>query len=61
MKRQNLWRVFAVPLAIALLGFAGLFAALLGDGAWDALAWLGLGLAAVLGYRALLPRRGPRG
>ena len=40
---------FALPGAIALLASAGLFAALLGDGAWDALAWLGLGLIALLG------------
>ncbi|UVE18179.1 hypothetical protein NVV93_01895 [Pseudomonas sp. LS44] len=56
MKRQSLWRVFAAPLLLALLGFAGLLTALLGDGLWDALAWLGLGLAALLGYWALLPR-----
>ncbi len=41
---------------IALLASAGLFAALLGDGAWDALAWLGLGLIALLGGWPLLPR-----
>ena len=40
---------FAIPALLAVLGAAGLFAALLGDGAWDALARLGLGLPAVLG------------
>lgn len=48
---------FAIPAVLALLGAAGLFAALLGDGWWDALAWLGLGLPAVLGIWPLLPRR----
>lgn len=61
MKRQNLKRVFAMPMLLALLGFAGLFAALLGDGWWDTLAWLGLGAAALLGYWPLLPRRKGRG
>ena len=47
---------FALPGAIAMLASAGLFAALLGDGAWDALAWLGLGLPAVIGTWSLLRR-----
>ena len=45
---------FAIPALLAVLGAAGLFAALLGDGAWDALAWLGLGLPAVIGTWPLL-------
>ncbi|WP_373389500.1 hypothetical protein [Pseudomonas alcaligenes] len=47
---------FATPVLLAVLGAAGLFAALLGDGGWDALAWLGLGLPAVLGSWPLLRR-----
>ena len=47
---------FAIPALLAVLGAAGLFAALLGDGGWDALAWLGLGLPAVLGSWPLLRR-----
>ena len=56
MKR---WRdsTFAIPAVITVLSATGLFAALLGDGAWDALAWLGLGLPAVLGVWPLLPRK----
>ncbi|PSS53792.1 hypothetical protein [Pseudomonas sp. BBP2017] len=45
-KTSSLWAVFGMPALIALLGAAGLFAALLGDGGWDALAWAGLGLPA---------------
>ena len=48
---------FLLPGLLALLGAAGLIVALLGDGAWDLLAWLGLGLPAVIGTWALLPRR----
>jgi hypothetical protein len=47
-------RVLVCPAAIALLGALGLFAALLGDGAWDMLAWLGLGIPAWLSLRGLL-------
>ncbi|QLF93994.1 hypothetical protein HW090_12625 [Pseudomonas sp. ABC1] len=56
MKR---WRrsTFRLPTLIALLGFAGLVTALLGDGGWDVLAWIGLGIPAALGCLALLPRR----
>ncbi|MER2296106.1 MULTISPECIES: hypothetical protein [Pseudomonas] len=47
-------RIFLWPAAIALLCALGLFAALLGDGAWDMLAWLGLGLPAALSLRAMI-------
>lgn len=51
-KSQSTRRIFAWPALIAVLGAVGLFAALLGDGGWDALAWLGLGVPAWLGLRA---------
>jgi hypothetical protein len=53
------WRqsTFLLPSLIALLGLAGLFAALLGDGWWDSLAWIGLGLPALLGIWPLLRRK----
>jgi len=53
---RSSWRIFAWPAAIGVLGAAGLFAALLGEGAWDALAWLGLGVPAVLSLRGLCGR-----
>lgn len=37
-RSQPTARLFAWPVLIALLGFLGLFAALLGDGGWDVLA-----------------------
>lgn len=55
-KRRTVRKTFAIPTLIGLLTAAGLFAALLGDGWWDALAWLGMGVAAVLGGRGLLVR-----
>ncbi|QXH56991.1 DUF4175 domain-containing protein [Pseudomonas maumuensis] len=48
-KSQSTGRIFAWPALIAVLSAAGLFAALLGDGMWDVLAWVGLGLSAGLG------------
>jgi len=53
------WRgsTFMFPGLIAGLGLVGLFAALLGDGWWDVLAWFGLGLPAALGTWPLLRRR----
>ncbi|MCU7236515.1 MULTISPECIES: hypothetical protein [Pseudomonas] len=48
-KSQSTRRIFAWPALIAVLSAAGLFAALLGDGMWDVLAWVGLGLSAGLG------------
>jgi len=48
-KSQSTRKIFAWPALVAVLSLAGLFAALLGDGAWDVLAWVGLGLSAALG------------
>ena len=56
MKKQP--SVFRIPLAIGLLTAAGLFAALLGDGGWDVLAWFGLGIPAALSLQGLLIKRG---
>ncbi|MFJ7882440.1 hypothetical protein ACIQYF_02870 [Pseudomonas sp. NPDC096917] len=55
--RQSSFRkVFCVPLAIALVTGAGLFAALLGDGTWDVLSWIGLGIPTWISVRGLLKR-----
>lgn len=51
---------FLLPTLIGLLGAAGLTAALFGDGWWDLLSWLGLGIPAVLGVWPLLPQSGQR-
>jgi hypothetical protein len=55
-RQSNFWKVFAIPTVIAVLSAGGLFAALLGDGAWDALSWVGLGIPAILALRGLLQR-----
>jgi len=54
---SNFWKVFATPTVIALLSAAGLFAALLGDGIWDALGWLGLGVPTLICLRGLFSGR----
>jgi hypothetical protein len=56
-RQSNFWKVFGTPIVIALFTAAGLFAALLGDGTWDVLSWVGLGIPAVLALRGLLQRR----
>lgn len=38
-KRQTARQIFAGPLIVALLSAAGLLAALVGDGIWDAVSW----------------------
>ena len=55
-RQSSFWKVFGIPLVIGVLSAAGLFSALLGDGAWDAVAWVGLGIPTVLGTWGLLKR-----
>ena len=57
-RQSNFWKVFGVPMGIGLLSAAGLLAALLGDGVWDSLSWVGLGVPAAIGAWALGKRRG---
>lgn len=54
---MKLTRTFAVPAMLAALTATGLVGALLGDGIWDALAWVGLGIPVALGVRPFLRRR----
>ncbi|MBV7548801.1 hypothetical protein KW849_21210 [Pseudomonas sp. PDM26] len=56
-RQSNFWKVFAIPTVIAMLSATGLFAALLGDGVWNSLSWVGLGVPAALALRGLLQRR----
>lgn len=49
-------KVWAIPLALALLSAAGLLSALLGDEVWDAVSWITLATPlAVLAW--CIPRR----
>ena len=57
-RQSSFWKVFGIPLGIGLLSAAGLFAALLGDGGWDALRWVGLGIPAAIGSWGLFKGRG---
>lgn len=45
---RNLRQIFAVPAAVAVVSLVGLLSALVGDGAWDVVSWLTLGLAVAL-------------
>ncbi|NVL33547.1 hypothetical protein E0I00_15130 [Pseudomonas syringae pv. actinidiae] len=53
---SRFWKTFAIPGVLAVLTATGLFAALLGDGWWDTLAWLAMGSASVFSVRGLLAR-----
>lgn len=48
------------PIALAVVSAVGLVGGLWGDGAWDALAWIGLGLPAVAALWFGLRGRGTR-
>ena len=56
-RQSSVWKVFGMPATIGALCAAGLFSALLGDGLWDAVSWLGLGIPSVVAVWRLVPRR----
>lgn len=49
-------RTFAVPAVIAIASLVGLSAALLGDGGYDVISWLGLGVPVATIAWAMLKR-----
>ena len=55
-RQSNFWKVFSVPLAIGIVSATGLFADLLGEGVWDTLSWIGLGIPVWISVRGLLKR-----
>ncbi|AXM95359.1 hypothetical protein ACU5P1_15555 [Pseudomonas plecoglossicida] len=46
--RRGLWGIFRWPLLIGLLAALGLLSALLGDGLYDVVSWLALGLPLIV-------------
>ncbi|GIQ79002.1 hypothetical protein [Bradyrhizobium sp. RD5-C2] len=55
---RSLTQIFAVPLVIAIVSTVGLISALVGDGWWDAVSWVALGLPVLL-YLLFIWRRRP--
>jgi hypothetical protein len=57
MKASQGVRVWPVPIALGILTSIGLVAALVADGIWDAVSWIGLGvpLAVVLWFVWIAP------
>ena len=45
---RSLSQIFAAPLVIAIVSTVGLISALVGDGWWDAVSWVALGLPVLL-------------
>jgi hypothetical protein len=56
-KHSAFWKTFGTPGWIALLTAVGLFAALLGDGAWDVLAWVGMAIPTWYSCKGLMARK----
>jgi hypothetical protein len=55
---RTIAQIFAVPLLVAVVSSVGLVSALVGDGWWDVLSWLTLGLPLLL-YLAFIWRGRP--
>lgn len=46
--RRGLWMIFRWPLLIGLAAVLGVLSALLGDGVYDVVSWLALGLPLII-------------
>ena len=55
---RSLTQIFAAPLVIAIVSTVGLISAMVGDGWWDAVSWVALGLPVLL-YLLFIWRRRP--
>ena len=55
---RSLTQIFAAPLVIAIVSTVVLISALVGDGWWDAVSWVALGLPVLL-YLLFIWRRRP--
>lgn len=58
VSRRTLTQIFAAPIVIAIASGVGLISALVGDGWWDAVSWVALGLPVLL-YLVFIWRRQP--
>ena len=55
---RSLWRVFHLPIWIGFASLIGLVAALVGDGWYDIVGWLGLSVPVVASlWSQFIPRR----
>lgn len=59
MRQLALRQIFAVPLVLAVLIAIGLVTALVGDGVWDTVSWIGLGAPAAVSLWYGWPLRPP--
>ncbi|MFD1143305.1 hypothetical protein ACFQ4C_19410 [Larkinella insperata] len=58
---RSFWRVWTVPIILAILSLVGLIAALVGDGLLDFVSWLTLGIPlVVIGWFVYRPRPAKR-
>ncbi|MEH2514005.1 hypothetical protein V1291_005359 [Nitrobacteraceae bacterium AZCC 1564] len=56
-RRQTLGEIFAIPFVLGILSSVGLISALVGDGVWDGVSWIMLGIPILLCAYFLLKRR----
>ncbi|MCE7072987.1 MULTISPECIES: hypothetical protein [unclassified Dyadobacter] len=60
MVKSVFWKVWGLPIIIGILSAIGLLSALTGDGLYDLLSWLTLGIPVVLAVWYLVkPKKNP--
>lgn len=60
MVKSVFWKVWGLPIIIGILSAIGLVSALTGDGLYDLLSWLTLGIPVVLAVWYLIkPKKNP--
>jgi hypothetical protein len=55
--RSQFWTIYGAPTILAAVTCVGLLSGILGDGVWDTISWVGLGIPiAVLAWFVFRPR-----
>ena len=48
--KDTFWKIWLIPVALGILTSIGLLSALTGDGVYDAISWLTLGIPVVISF-----------
>ena len=57
---KEFWHIWTIPILLGISSLGGLISALVGDGSWDALSWLTLGIPLIVIGRFVIKPTGSK-